>query len=71
MPRLVQFLGTTDGVGMSNLPLGTVKKSCKYSTQPKNILRSRHIRVNLQAYERKMTDKREQYDWRAKKILHG
>ena len=29
------------------------------------------LRVNLLSYERKTTDKREQYDWRAEKTLDG
>ena len=34
-------------------------------------LRSSRIRVDLLSYERKTTDKREQYDWRAEKNSDG
>ena len=34
-------------------------------------LRSSRIRVDLLSYERKPTDKREQYDWRVEKNLDG
>ena len=41
------------------------------NARPIFFLRSRRIRVNLLTYERKMTDKWEQYDWRAEKNLDG
>ena len=38
------------------------------TTRPNFFLRSGRNRVDLLSYESKMTDKQEQYDWRAEKI---
>ena len=41
------------------------------ATQPNFSLRSSRNRVDLILYEKKTTDKREQYDWMAEKNLDG
>ena len=50
-------------------PLSSPTKSA--ATRPNFFLQSCHIRVDLQSYESKPTDKWEQYDWRADKNLDG
>ena len=42
--------------------------SCLCATRPKFYSPSSRIRVDLLSYKSKMTDKREQYNWRAEKI---
>ena len=71
---LVELLSCNSGSRLYNwialkIWTGRVFLVLYYST---NIfLQSSHIRVDLLSYERKTTDKRDQYDWRAEKNLDG
>ena len=50
-------------------PTKTQQKPVNFVKPDKKILRSSRNRINLLSYESKLTDKREQYDWRAQKNL--